>query len=89
MFKRHTDWENQYWHQIKAAGRRRFIWRDEVLGSFFFWLILMPSLALFGHRQPFSATNVFIDLIILPIFLLGGYLSGVWRWKELDKKYPE
>jgi hypothetical protein len=53
------------------------------------WLILMPALALFGDRHPFSASNVFIDLIMLPIFLLSGYLNGVWRWNEMDKKYPE
>jgi hypothetical protein len=53
------------------------------------WLILMPALALFVDKHPFSARNVFIDFIILPIMLLSGYLNGVWRWKELDRKYSE
>jgi hypothetical protein len=32
---------------------------------------------------------LFTGLIILPIFLLGGYLTGSWKLKDLEKKYPE
>jgi hypothetical protein len=28
-------------------------------------------------------------LVMLPVFLLGGYLSGNWKWSDLEKKYPE
>ena len=28
-------------------------------------------------------------LVVLPIFLLGGYLTAVWQWRDFEKKYPE
>jgi len=89
MFKRHTDWERRYWLAVKARGRMRFIWRDKVLESLFMWFVVTLGLALFVDRHSFSERDVFIYLIMLPIWLLGGYLNGVWRWKELDKKYSE
>jgi hypothetical protein len=40
-------------------------------------------------RAMFSLQFVVICLATLPIFTLGGYLTGNWKWKELGKKYPE
>jgi hypothetical protein len=38
----------------------------------------------------FSPGNIVaIWAIMLPIFLLGAYLTGLWKWKDLEKKYPE
>jgi len=72
----------------KAAGRNRFIWR-QMLFSLAFWLILMPLLDLLAFRtNPLSVQNVVIDLVLLPVCLLGGYLEGKWRWQDLEKKYP-
>jgi hypothetical protein len=72
----------------KAAGRSRFIWR-QMLDSLAFWLILMPLLDLLAFKtDPLSVQNVVIDLILLPVCLLGGYLKGKWRWQDLEKKYP-
>jgi hypothetical protein len=28
-------------------------------------------------------------LVMLPVFLLGGYFSGKWKWSDFEKKYPE
>ena len=36
-----------------------------------------------------EAVIAFSSLITLPIFLVGGYLGGRWKWIDLDKKYPE
>ena len=73
----------------KAAGRNRFIWR-QMLYSLVFWLILMPVLDLLAFKtNPLSMQNIVIDLILLPVSLLGGYLEAKWRWKDLEKKYPE
>ena len=77
-----------YWLQTKEQGRTRFI-RLEVLRSVLFWLVLMPVLDLFGTpRSPWRFT-VLVNLITLPIFVLGGYLEGRWRWADLEKKYPD
>jgi hypothetical protein len=37
----------------------------------------------------FSLQFVVVWLIMLPIFLLGGYLAGSWKWKDLEKRFPE
>jgi len=85
------EWEKQYWFRVKPAGRKRFIWRDHVIASFLVWLTMALGLDLFRDNAPsFSASKlVFIDLFSLPIFLLGGYLNGGWRWKQLIKKYSQ
>jgi hypothetical protein len=52
-------------------------------------VILMPLLDLLAFKtDPLSVQNVVIDLILLPVCLLGGYLKGKWRWQDLEKKYP-
>jgi len=53
------------------------------------WLLVTLGVGLFDDRLRLSKQNIFIYLIMLPIFILGGYLNGIWRWKELDKKYSE
>jgi hypothetical protein len=47
-------------------------------------------MALFAFKtEPLSAHKIIsTSLISLPFFLLGGYLTGKWRWQELDNKYP-
>jgi hypothetical protein len=49
----------------------------------------MPVLDLLAFKtNPLSMQNIVIDLILLPVCLLGGYLEAKWRWKDLGKKYP-
>ena len=67
----------------------RFIWR-EAIASILIWLIVLPAVQVFGnHGHLLSLQFAVIWLIMLPIFLLGGYLTGSWEWKDLEKKYPE
>ena len=94
MFKRYSTAEKNaamrdYCLRTKEQGKGRFIWR-EVLASVLFWLILTPALYIFEDRTPYWSVRsmVFADLTLLPIFLLGGYLTGRWRWNDLEKKYP-
>ena len=88
MSRRYAELERQSWLMTKAAGRNRFIWR-QMLYSLVFWLILMPLLDLLAFiTNPLSVQNVVIDLILLPVCLLGGYLEANWRWQDLEKKYP-
>jgi hypothetical protein len=77
------------WLDAKARGKTRFVWR-EAIGSILIWLVVLPAVEIFEHRgQWFSPLFLTLWLVILPIFLLGGYLTGNWRWKDLEKKYPE
>jgi len=90
MSKSYASLERKYWLQTKARGKNRFIWREELF-SLLIWLAVVvgvPALGDHPHSFPVRST-VLTGLIILPIFLLGGYLTGSWKWKELEKKYPE
>jgi hypothetical protein len=81
--------QRKYWLDAKARGKTRFI-RREAMGSILIWLIVLPAGEAFGNRgHLFSLQFLVIWLVTLPIFLLGGYLTGSWRWKDLEKKYPE
>jgi hypothetical protein len=81
--------QRKNWLERKARGKTRFIWR-EAIGSILIWLIVLPAVQVFEyHGRLFSPQFLVIWLIMLPIFLLGGYLTGSWRWKDLEKKYPE
>jgi hypothetical protein len=81
--------QRRYCLDAKARGKTRFIWR-EAAASILGWLIVLPSIHVFlDHKHLFSHEFVVIWLIMLPIFLLGGYLGGRWRWKQFERKYPE
>lgn len=81
--------ERKQWLEAKAAGRNRFIWR-QVLYVLVFGSTLMPILDLLAFKtNPLSEQNVVTDLILLPVFLLGGYLEGKWKWRDFEKRYAE
>ena len=98
MFRRrHNDAEinrlmREAWLQTKMQGKKRFIWR-EMLWSLPLWLsivFVVPAIEAYKEHSPFSfLSTAFIALIMLPIFLLGAYLTAGWRWKDFEKKYPE
>jgi hypothetical protein len=103
MFKRHTkaeiaELERKSWLRMKARGENRFIW-GEMLASLPIWLFVVfaiPAMEAFANHSPFSVRStwlghwtVFSDLILLAIVLLGGYLTGRWRWTDFEKKYRE
>ena len=94
MFKSHSQAQtNQVqrkdWLAAKARGKTRFIWR-EAIGSILIWLVVLPALhVLEYHGHLFFPQFLVIWLMMLPICLLGGYLTGRWRWKDFEKKYPD
>jgi hypothetical protein len=90
MFKKESTAERTAWLQTKQLGKARFI-RGEMRYSFVLWLMLMTALDLVINRQSHSSvsTTIFVNLVALPICLLGGYLNGHWKWADLEKKYPE
>ena len=81
--------ERRYWQETKAAGKGRFV-RRGVLGSLVTGLVILLGLALrFAYLRTLQTTDLLAFLIVLPIFLLGGYLTTVWQWQDFEKKYPE
>ena len=57
-------------------------------GSFASGLVVLLGLALFDPSHSFRESIV-PALVVLPIFLLGGYLTAVWQWQDFEKKYSE
>jgi hypothetical protein len=81
--------EQKYWQETKAAGKGRFV-RRGMLGSFVSGLVILLGLAWLGRSPVHSPKTEFLtSLIMLPIFLLGGYLTAHWQWQDLQKKFPE
>jgi hypothetical protein len=95
MFKRHNQAQvneamRKYWMDAKARGRKRFIWREAVAQMLVTWMLVPPGVQIFGNRgHLFSLEFLSIWLILLPVCLLAGYLTGRWRWQDFEKKYPE
>jgi hypothetical protein len=78
MFKSYSqaqinEAQRKRWLDAKARGKTRFIWR-EAIGSILIWLIVLPAVQVFGnHGHLLSLQFAVIWLIMLPIFLLGGF----------------
>jgi hypothetical protein len=90
--KRLTDVETNtrlraQWRRTKELGRARFLWR-QLLFCLLFWLTLMLTFHWLIDRgsHPSLRSEIVIDLIVLPIVLLGGYVEGSWKWADLEKK---
>jgi len=85
------------WLQTRAQGKKRFILREMLANCSITFFAAFGALAMdaFRNPSPFSVRSILSDrtvsvaLILLPILLLGGYLSARWRWTDFEKKYPE
>jgi hypothetical protein len=88
MSKSYASMEREHWLQTRTRGRSRFIWR-QVLSTLLLGLIVVLGVeALRVRPHPFSLrSTILTSLLMLPIFLLGGYLTGRWKWQDLEKKY--
>jgi hypothetical protein len=90
MFDSQGEYEREVWFRAKARGKSRFILKRGILPTFVIGLVVLAVVERFGDRRsPFSLDSAVIDLIMLPVFLIGGYLEGKWKWKDLQKKYRE
>ena len=75
------------WHAAKAAGKTQFLVRG-VVGSLATGLIILLGLALLERTQTVRQ-GIVLALVMLPIFVVGGYLTASWQWQDFEKKYPE
>jgi hypothetical protein len=73
------------WLHAKEQGRKNFILR-EVLKNVLLWAVIVPMVILSDRPHSFSVREIIpLAIFMLPIFLLGGYLSGRWKWKDFEK----
>lgn len=73
--------------RLLMEGKNHLIAR-EIQRSLWVWLAL-AVLRAFTEKTHALRPILLPSLIMLPIFLLFGYLSGGWKWKDFQKKYPE
>ena len=87
-YKKYNEAERECWDQTKAQGKRLFILREMVF-NIIIWLGITAILPFTERPRPSSVRSVALTAVVmLPIFLLGGYLSGKWKWSDFEKKYP-
>lgn len=84
---RSSQIERKQWQEAKAAGKARFL-RRGIVGNLVIGLVVLLGLALLAPSHSFKE-SVVPTLVLLPILLLGGYLTAVWQWQDFEKKYPE
>jgi hypothetical protein len=80
----------QAWLQIKAKGKKRYVWRTGVMGwGLPVFAIFTPLMLILGPRthQLSNAEIAGTTIISLLIWIVGGYLFGLSMWKTLDKRY--
>ena len=85
MFKRAAEIERKIRFQAIEGGRSRFI-RGRLLQGFVTWLAWSALMFLFKVYLFSWHEVVTLSLILLPIWMLGAYLSGRWRWNDLVKR---
>ena len=88
-YKKYNEAERAYWSQTKVQGKGRFILR-EMVSNIILWLGVTAVVSFTDSHRFSSVWSVASTaLVMLPVFLLGGYLSGRWKWSDFEKKYPE
>ena len=75
MFMRNTETEREHWIRIMARGRGPFILRHGIIPTLVIGFVVLLGLQFLPGRGSLSAT-LLVASIMLPIFLLGGYLEG-------------
>jgi len=79
--------EKEYWLHIKSRGKG-FLVHREMLGCLLLWFV-MSAAQVFVDRNRSLRPALFACLIMLPIFVLYGYLNAGWKWRDLQNKYPD
>jgi hypothetical protein len=81
-----AELERKSWLQTKSRGRGRFI-RARVFVVTGTGSAILVAVDLLGRSGSHLRDNLLTYLVMLPIFVLGGYLQGRWEWQDLEKKY--
>jgi len=78
------------WLQIKAKGKKQYVWRVGVIGwGLPVFAIFTPIMIIFGPRmhQLSRAEIGGITVVSLLVWLVSGYFFGLSTWKSSCKKY--
>lgn len=94
MFSKFVSWTPKSlakWEQKRHGGKRRYIWRDGVLGWGVPMFIVMTSFMYvqkFGPVWP-SIGDLPVSLILINAVLwpIGGYWFGATMWSTMERAY--
>lgn len=81
--------ERTRWLKIKERGKLRLI-LSQVLKNLAMVTVVVIGIRVFGASgSPLSAALIiYSSIFLVPLLVLGGYLQGNWKWKEMEKKFP-
>jgi hypothetical protein len=85
-------WSVKHWEVTRQQGRRRFVWRQGVLGyglaMFFAMTIAMPLFDWMLGERPQGPSSWIVRFVIgVPLWLGMGYLFGRGLWWIREKEY--
>lgn len=86
MFRRNPELEQEHAVRMMARGKDAFIWRQGIFPTLVNGYLVVLVLQFWPERSSLLEALI-IASIMLPIFLVGGYLKGRWKWEDLEKKY--
>lgn len=81
----------QAWLQVRAKGKKRYVWRTGVMGwGLCCFAIFTPTMLFLGPRTHQVTTTEILGTVVLNFFLfaIGGYVFGLTMWKTFNNKYP-
>ena len=76
--------EERYQEETIAGGKTRFV-RREVSSSVVLFTAVLTLLYFVNGR---TESSLFASLCVFPVGVLGGYLSALWKWQDINKRRP-
>lgn len=82
--------EREYLRELKVKGKSHLL-KQELLSNLVLWFVIMVGTGWVDspHLKTLAHYFLFPGSVMLPIFLLYGYLNAGWRWKDLSRKFPD
>jgi bacteriorhodopsin len=80
--------QREHWLKTRANGKSRFIWR-QAAGNTVTTLLVLVVVEFLADRPVVWQTVWFSLVIMLPILMLGAYLTAKWTWQDFEKKYGD
>lgn len=83
-----SEMRREAWKRIVAGGKPKFVVTRGMLGCgglLLFFYILWDGIR---NRSSFGIQAFVLDLIIgVPIYLVAGYIWGIWMWRTMNRRY--
>jgi hypothetical protein len=85
LFGSPSPTQRERWRQLKAKGKKRFILRRGVMGFGGLMFVVMTISEFVRKKPSIWPEYVFVVILNLLIWPLGGYVWGLWMWHFYEK----